>query len=310
MAFPAFGVVPPVTLADWQFCYQNLVMGANTPFGMLKIEGLSQATIRQGDQSFPRDHGQFIGLDLYDGRDVTVDFWVVSDGTSLQSSQLALAAATGVSPNQELPLWFQLPNLPLLCVMARPRGRPLDLDTDYAAADVAKPTVTWHCTDPRIYTVSDMFTIVAEDYYNGLGPYPVGPFPVTFPYGLPSGEVELTNTGNTEMRPQLILTAPASSESPVIAIANASISSTPTLTFSLTDFVAPAQLFVDLATPHRVLLYPDGIAAGTNTPSMLSLQSGSVWWDMLPGVNKIAFSSTLETVATTVTVLWAGAYEL
>jgi hypothetical protein len=183
--FPSPSLTPP-TLENFQFEYNGLTFGAGTSFAVLHADGLDLADIRSGDVSWSRDHGQAKGLDLYGGRDVIFDIWMKANGTSLQSSQLELAAATVVRPSEELPLWFQLPNLPLLCIMCRPRKKLLKVETDYAAANIGQPELTLHATDPRIYAAGIETTIK------------------------PAKTAKLNNTGNTEMRPILVVTGPMS----------------------------------------------------------------------------------------------------
>lgn len=186
MPFPSTTFTAP-ELEDFQFEYNGLVMGAATSFGLLNIEGLSLPEIRSGDTNWPRDHGQAMGLDLYPGRDVLLDVRVKSNGTSLQSSQLELAAATVAQPDEETPLWFQLPNLPVLCVMCRPRKRAMKIDSDYAAAQVGVAEVSLHATDPRVY---------------GAG--------VETPFKMvpTTGETVVLENGTEEMRPIVVFTGP------------------------------------------------------------------------------------------------------
>lgn len=186
MAFPSSSLSPP-TLEDFQWEYNELLMGANTPYGVLFVEGLDLAEIRSGDVNWPRDHGQAKGLDLYGGRDIILDLWMKTDGTSLQHAQLALAAATVVRPGEELPLWFQLPNLPLLCIMCRPRKKPMKVETEYAAGNIGKPELHLRASDPRIYTAGEETEIKPNH---------------------PATTKTLTNAGNTEMRPILVFTGP------------------------------------------------------------------------------------------------------
>ena len=189
MTFPPPPIIAP-PLEDYEFFYNGLTFGDTTPWGVLKVEGLDLAEIRSGDVNWSRDHGQAIGLDLYGGRDVIIDFWVKSDGTSVQHALAALAAASVVRPDEELPLWFKLPNLSPLCVMCRPRSRPMTIDSDYAAANIGKPTLTLHATDPRIYSVATDTPLVMNE-----------------PPATPT-TVEIDNTGNTEMRPIVIFDGP------------------------------------------------------------------------------------------------------
>ena len=174
------------TLNNFEFEFNGLKFGADTAFAVLGAEGLDLAEIRSGDTGWSRDFGQAMGLDLYGGRDITFDLWMKSNGTSLQSSQLELAAASVAQPNAELPLWFQLPNLPLMCVMCRPRHRKMKIDSDYAAANIGKPELSLHATDPRIYQAG-VATVISPNH--------------------PASTGVLAN-GNTEMRPILVFNGP------------------------------------------------------------------------------------------------------
>jgi len=182
--FPPPSLTPP-TLLDFQWYYQGLTFGRDTALGVLKVEGLDLSGIRSGDVNWPRDHGQAKGLDVFEGKDIIFDLWEKSDGTSLQDEQLKLAKATNIMPNEEAPLWFQLPTLPLMCIFCRVRKRPTPIDADYAAAQVAKPELVLHSTDPRIYTAGTET-----------------PLPIATP-------TTVTNVGNTEMRQIVILTGPS-----------------------------------------------------------------------------------------------------
>lgn len=182
--FPSPKITPP-TLEDFQWYYQGFTFGANTPFGVLKVEGLDLAPIRSGDVNLPRDHGQLKGIDVFEGRDVIFDIWEKTNGESIQAEQLLAAAATNILPNEEAPLWFQLPNLPIMCIFCRVRKRPTPIDADYAAAQVANPELQFHATDPRIYTAGSFSTI------------------------FPGETLGITNTGNTEMRPIIVVSGPS-----------------------------------------------------------------------------------------------------
>ena len=204
--FPSPAEEPP-SLEPFQWYFNGLTFGANTAIGVLNVEGLDLAEIRSGDVNWPRDHGQAAGLDIFGGRDVLIDLWIKSGGSSLQATQLELAAATNVMPDSEMPLWFQLPTLPILCVMCRPRKRPGKIESDYAAANIYKPTLSFHATDPRIY---------GEGVETEIKP------------NHPSTTKTLDNTGNMEMRPIAVFTGPLARPT----IKNKAIAGEPFLTIS------------------------------------------------------------------------------
>src|SRR6201996_7738798 len=128
MAFPSPSLTPP-SLSSFGFQYTNPITGSTLTFGelstwgMLKVEGLDMATVRRKDPGRARDYGELIGLNLYGGRDITIDFWVVPDGPSVQDAQVQLADVTVNTNVTDSPLWFKLPNLPVMCAMCRPIKR-------------------------------------------------------------------------------------------------------------------------------------------------------------------------------------------
>lgn len=308
MAFPSPSLVPPV-LENFQWSYNGLTLGANTPYGVLTAEGMRRPDIRNGDVNLPRDHGQLMGLDVLGGNDLIFDLWMKTDGMSLQHAQLTLAEAMTVRPGEELPLWFQLPNLPLLCMMCRPRKGPMKVDSDYAAAQVGKPMETLHATDPRFYGKGEAVTLDLETPSGGLT-FAVS-FPVTFSATTPSSVV-LAN-GNLEMRPIVIFTGPLTSP----AIENASIEGEPYLRVVNPEqegftVLAGDQLLLDLATPHLAQYYQGGVTAGS-TPTDVAgwLTSTSTWWDLLPGANTLRFySADSEATGGSCTIQWAPAYTI
>ena len=310
MAFPSPSLTPP-TLSDWQFSLSNVLLGAAQPLGILKVEGLGDlATIRSQDVPRARDHGELVGLDLYGGRDVTFSVWAKTDGTSLQDTLLNFAAATVVGLETEQPLWFQLPNYPLLCVMCRPRKRTTPWDVTYAASQIGMPVAQFHCTDPRVYATGQSVTVGLPNPTAGLS-FPIS-FPISFGSTSPSG-VTVTNAGNTEMRPVLVITGPVTNPT----VQNASITGTPALTFSNPTQVsytvlAGDQLVVDLGNPSSILYYTGGVDSGSAPASRAGwLVAGSTYWDLLPGANLIQFlSQDTASVAGTCSIQWASSYML
>jgi len=184
--FPPPSITPP-ELNDWEFFYNGLRFGDETPLGILNIEGLDLANIRHSNVNWPRDHGQSKGLDLYADRAILFDLWMKTDGTSLGHEQLAVAAATVVLPNEEPPLWFKLPDFPVLCVLCRPLKRLMKYESDYAAARIGKPELSFSAADPRIYGAG-VETLLSPNY--------------------PATTVTIDNEGNTEMRPIAVFTGP------------------------------------------------------------------------------------------------------
>jgi len=180
-------------------------MGEGTPYQFYNITGLDNPAVRNGDVGRPRDTGEFIGLDVYGGRDIVVGGDVTTNGNSLQDALVQLSAVTNEGRNTEQPLWIQLPNLPILCSMSRVRKRDIPLNIEWAGG-LATSTLGFHATDPRLYGAP-------EQMYVGVGVAGRGlTFPVTFPVtfggnGVPNYTV-CDNTGNFGTLPVLELYGP------------------------------------------------------------------------------------------------------
>ena len=307
--FPSPSLTPP-SLLNWQFSFQGYTFGASQPVGVLQIEGLGDVpTIRNGDMVRARDHGELVGLDLYGGRDVTIDFWAKTDGTSLQSALLSLSAALQVGLSTEQPLWFQQPNLPLLACMCRCRKKAVPWDVTYAAANVALPIAQFHATDPRLYTVGQTATVGLANPTSGMH------FPATFPISFGStgaSGATVTNSGNVSMNPVVVITGPVTNPT----VQNATISGTPALTISnplQTSYTVLSgdQLVLDLDA-HTIQYFSGGVNSGTAGASRMSwLVPGSTWWSLPPGNNLIQFlSQDSVQVAGTAQIQWASSYIL
>jgi Phage tail protein len=305
MAFPSPSLVPP-TLEDFQWQFNGLTIGANTPFGVLKVEGFDLPEVRHGDVDIPRDHGRTKGLDVYAGKAIIFDLWMKTDGISLQDAQLKLATATLAQPNEESPLWFQLPNLPLMCVMCRPRKRPMTIDSNYAAANIGEPELVLEATDPRLYQAGQAETLTLSTPSGGLA-FPVT-FPVTFSSTTPSTIVVVN--GNMEMRPIVIFNGPLTNP----AIENGSITGSPFLMVvnpEETEFTVQEgdQILLNLGSPHLLQYFQGGVTSGNEPNDIMNwLTSESTWWDLLPSSNTIRFYSQDATnTGGTATLQWAPA---
>lgn len=306
MTFPASTVTPP-SLSNWQMQYNGVTFGTGTAYNIIKIDGLDLAQVRNGDIARPRDTGEFVGLDLFGGRDITIDLDMYQAGNNIQT--LAQTLSTAFAPpsdgQTESPLWIQLPNEPLYAVSCRVRKRNTTIDLPWSAGNYGKVTVLLHATDPRVYAPTRTGTVSLPTPLSG------GTFNVTFPYsfggGSTTGNITVANTGNQEMRPIVTITGPVTNPS----ISNSTLGET--LTFSnptQTSYTLNAgdTLVIDLDA-HQVIYTPNGATVGSSRRSWLV--SGSTWWNLPPGTNTVVFSSadaSLPSPVPTCSVSWAPAY--
>lgn len=313
MKFPAPTLTVP-TLATWQFSFNGFTFGNATPAAVLKVTGLGDNPhIRSSTPTRARDHGQLVGLDLYGGRTFTINVWAQPNATSLQTNLLKLAAACEVGLATEQPLWFKQPNLPVLCVMCRPRKKTVPWDLNYGAAMVAKPVVQFHATSPLVFGKGRSLTVGVPGPLPGMTfPSAGATFPLSFGGAVKPAGVTADHTGNAPMKPVLVITGPVTTPS----LSNDSLPGAPLMTIrnpTQTGYtVTPGdQLVIDMDA-HSVEYYVGGVASGSAPASRLSwVVAGSTWWYFQPGPNLVHLVSEDSTTLTgTFQVQWADAYIL
>jgi len=267
--------------------YNGVTIGMPTVFGIIEVDGMDLPPVQSGDQQRARDHGEFIGLDMMAGRDITITGDFVA-GTGLTMEQTGYFLSTSITNwvwggSTELPLWFQWPSFPVLCAMARPRKRTVNVDLQYTLG-LGNFALSFHATDPRFYSQGKAITST------GVGGPAPGGNPITINF-----------LGNTDMRPQLTLKGPLTTPT----VGNGVWGITLNRNLASTDVMV-----IDLDL-HLVTL--NGAAARA------TIASSSVWpsyTNNIPGlfysggVSTIGVSSADSgpTVGSTLTVTYADAY--
>jgi hypothetical protein len=308
--FPAITTTVP-TLSNWQLSLGGLTMGLGTPYGFSTLEGIADGpTIRNGDVDRPRDQGQYLGLDFAAGRDIILTGDANTDGTSLQHA-LEVLGTSMFAQVTEMPLWFQLPNLPLLCSMVRPRKNTTPIDFGYSFG-LAKKILGFHSTDPRLYAAPSAGSVGVPKPLGGLTFN--ASFPLAFGGGSVAGILNVTNTGNVECRPILVFTGPMTNPTVTNETTGWSLSfSNP----SQSGYTLNAGDVMTVDTDLRSITYvAAGTAAGTSHANWLV--AGSTWPSVLgglpglaPGANLVEFNTQdTSTVAGTLGVQFSSAYIL
>lgn len=309
MAFP---LTAAPSLSNWQMQYNGLTIGASTPYAVYQLDGLDLPQVRTGDLNRPREHGEFVGLDLMSGRDIMLTGDYQSDGINIQDSQQNLGRAFIPGGTTEQPFWFQFPNLPVLASMVRVRKRTMPIDQPYSVAAMGQLALMMHSSDPRLYGPVQSGSCGVGQALGG------GIFPATFPYVFSSGSVAGTvvanNAGNVEMRPLLTITGPVTNPTIFNATAGWQITITNPLQVGYT-VLAGDTLVIDTDT-HAITYYTGGVGVGAARRAWLA--AGSTWPStvlgvpgLAPGSNTFQFTSTDGiSVAGTLQVQWASAYLL
>ena len=275
------GVTAP-SLSSWQFQFSSITFGAGTAIGLLNVEGLGGLPpVNSKDQAFPRDTGEYVGVDAMGGRDPVTDLIVTAN---IFTQMVSIGGAFRAGGYTEQPLWFQLPGLPCLCSMVRARVRPTKWDTMVSAAGMWTPTLTWHASDPRLYTQSaSVATPANPDNGNAV--------------------LVVTNSGNVEVRPVLVLTGPLLA--PVVS--NTTIGSDVGIAIATGLTIASGdQVAIDCSTPHTAVYWTGGIAGGTATNIYNWIdQANTSWWTLVPGANNLTLTSGNTSLAAGQLAVWS-----
>lgn len=307
MPFPSPSLPVP-TLEPFEISYGGLPfagVGGSTSRYNLGADGFAAGSFSipkyiTGDVQRAIDQGEFGGIDLSGGRDISAS--IVVKGTSPTDFDTALQTLAGVLPPQgeiELPLYVQRPSGIYAC-MAKPRGCDYPYGTSEVFALATVATCAWHATDPRWYLMPAFNQLATV-------PGPIGgiDFDITFDADFPEGHygqlLDVQNNGRYESRPLLIISGPCVNP----AVSNLSLPGSPTIGLNLT-LNAGDRIVID--TDFQTVQLT---AAGTteSVSRKNDLTSTTTWWNLPPGLNTIRFTTgDAEATSGSLTVQSASAF--
>lgn len=298
------------SLTDYQIYYQGITFGAGTSFnikGSAKgIDGAAKAPVRSGDTPRPRTRGSYVGLNLLDERamTVTLDIGPFRSGSSYANLQAALGAlrtAVNTEGTTEYPLWLQLPNSPLLCMMCRVDKEDIPVDIVYDLGGVAQNvSLGFKAADPYWYAAPTLDPVAGLPTPGTGFVFPFS-FNLSFGGGTAGNVITAMNYGDVSCAPTIVVTGPCLN--PIIA--NESVAGVPTLTFDI-SLNTNDQLIID-CDMGSVVYYPAGSSSGSVQIS--SMQPGSTFLSLVPGENQISFNSQdLATVPGTMNLWYTSTY--
>ena len=272
------------TLAAWQASYGGVTFGPGTPIGVLKYHGLGGLpTVGSHDQPLPRDTGEIVGVDAMGGRDPGADLVITAD---IFAQMVALGSALQAGGVLEQPFWFALPGLEVLCSMCRPRTEPSEWDSNVASAGMWAPSIGFHATDPRLYAQ-------AQEASSPAGVSPT---------------MTVTNAGNCETRPVLLLNGPLTAPSVEFG------SATPPIVIALaagSGIAAGDSVVVDCSTPHTVRYWTGGLGGTAADAYNMIDQSATSWPTLAPGDTTLTLHcGSFAAAAGQLEAWWASAYML
>ena len=309
MSFPSPSVTPPTFTQYPSAYFQGITLGI-APFylrGDGNFSGLFMPNVRNGDPGAPRTHGQYIGLDLLDGRDIDI---VIDIGPpfgsygSLLGAQAALTAALTPSGSTENPLFIQLSSAStMFAAMVRPRKRDSQVDLAYTVGQLArKIPLQFHATDPTLYAAGTEDPSVSVPGPLGGFSFPLT-FDLSFGGGTEYGALNVANSGDMPLYPIVTFTGPCTYPK----LANVSVTGSPYIQFAVL-MNAGDQLVINTDPKYpSATYYNNGSTVGSSF--MYALTQGSNWYAIIPGANALQFT-TLDVSAVNgyVTVEYTSAY--
>lgn len=310
MPFPSPSLAPPA-LNLYQLSYGGLAFGGvGRTVNQVQSMVIDMPDVAGGDVQRAMDQGEFVGLDVLPGKDVTIVQTIgranptgfpvtAAEALALDQAVQALGGVMAPGGVTERPLYLQLPSGLFAC-MCRPRRHSCPFDINRVMAGGVIATTMLHATDPRWYAAPSKTATVGLPAPAGGLSFPVS-FPATFGGGGAGGILTVYNYGLFEMRPVLVIAGPCTN--PVVS--NLSIPGAPAIGVALT---LAAGDTLTIGTDLRSIVFT---AAGTSAGSSRrnALMSGSTWWNLPPGANQIEFTTgDAMQVAGTLTVQSADAY--
>ena len=287
---------PPPLSADGQIGFNGLVFGNGTPYliaetGITGWEDLPGFDTADAPRS--GDHGSWPGPRYAQPRVVTATVWLNPASKADTSALGALRAATPLDATEQW-LAVQLHGETLISPV-RVNQRVVPTDRQLALYGVAKASLQFIATDPRRYTpaVQAAASTVPQPE-SGLV------WPLTWPlaWGAPgsTGNVQVTNAGNTATHPVITFTGPC---------VNPQLSNVTTgqlIGYNLA-LAASDVLTVDTGT-GQVLLNGNANRRYTAMPGAALEEA----FTLPAGVSSLAFRPTSGSLPASVKVAWRSAY--
>lgn len=291
--------VTMVVSNTYEFEFSGLLMGGDTVYGFIEVEGLAdQPEVRSSDRTRLRRHGLLPGDDYLGGRSVVLSLEVFgADDAAFQANLDALKAAL-VPGNAEAALSFKVPGVAgggVRIMNVRPRKMALPIETRFLYR-LPKVAVEFFATDPRLYD------IVQQNPSTGLNlsviGRPSGNFSWNLSWGGPSTSniVQATNAG-TFVTPCVIKI-----DGPVTNPQVENVTAGKFIKLSADGgLVLASGEFVEIDTDARTILL------GGTASRYSKLSSDSSWFDLAPGANELRFIGTTAG-APLMTVTWRSAW--
>lgn len=233
-----------------------------TAWALLGVVGMDDAPTDGQVIQKSGDHGGYPTPQFYAARPISLK--VRASAVSQQARDAARALMQQVVPVSDLATFVYNEPVPKTLLVRRSGGvketYPTLLDVEFTVGLIAP--------DPRKYGAATSVTVIANSQTLGITP-PVTP-PITLPAQAPPGAATVTNGGNFETRPQILITGPITAP----GIYNQTTGQT--IGFSTLTMGAADRLTIDLLAKVAYL-------NGGQIPADL----WSSWWVLQPGTSQV-----------------------
>jgi len=315
MSFPSPSLAPPA-LSLYQVSFGGLTFGGINSASTYQLQSMTidMPDVASGDVQRAVDQGEFAGMDVLPGADITIVQLVTTSGlprfavptvaqaAAIDAACQALGGVMGPAGATEIPLWLQMASGTFVR-MCRPRKHncPWDINRAFAGAPVA--TSMLHSTDPRWYAAPSQSQSVglSTGVPGGLAVSSATPAPWVLAAGLAANVVNVVNSGLFESRPVLVINGPC--VNPVVT--NSSLPGAPWVGVNQT--LNPGDTLTIDMDWRSVVLRSAGSTVGA--PRRNQIMQGSTWWNLpSQSSNAIVFTSQdVGTAAGTLTIQSASA---
>ena len=272
---------------QFQFEFNGLLMGVDTAYEVVGVEGLDLPGIRDETRKRPREHGVFdLMPDLLDYRLVDLDLEVLS--TSYTPFDTLADATTDF--DSLFPLVFMFHDSVKKYVNCRVRKRSTKVDRSTLLGN-GRVSLQFWCPDPRVYSLTQSTLSPALPAVSGgLA------FPFSFNLGFgsaTSSSVYATNDGNMDSYPIFTFAGPLTAPT-ITNITTGEI-------FSTASAILSGQTLTVNCADKTVLL--------GSTSRYSDVSSTSSFWSLVPGINEVKFGATSGSGSCTVSFYsaWSSA---
>ena len=232
-------------MANYQMEYEGLLMGLGTDIGIEVIDGFENFDVNAADTAIPRGWGDVPGLHTVTSREVTLQLAATDDAAFQEIVNTFQPTDT---PKQ---LYLTEPETGRRFVYARPVGRAFTRNPIHKFKKMA--SIRLKLADPRIY--GDEHTHLVGLFDSGGG----GGLDYDIDFGAEfaadaTGDVTVTNHGNADAHPIILIYAPSSGTTVGATLTNLSNGESVSFTFS-TD-LNPGDIFT--ADMRRIVTVDPG----------------------------------------------------